>query len=240
MPGLKRKRKWGNGSVSKKRRVAFRAFRRRRRFRKKNLRMRIPKRKFKPITPLGELRAHRWVHSGSLTPSATVVVYQTYNVNSTYDPDQTGVGTQPFGRDQMVTRYKKYEVLQCIATVRFYPNSTMTKPVIFGVLVQDNSDAVPTTGDKASWTENPHSRFKVMPHVGNVNPVTFKLKIDCRVGLNDPWNNQAAYGANPTTTKQLVIWAINSDGTAGVAHYFVTHLMMYTRWFDPIYTVASS
>lgn len=239
MPGFKRKRRWGNGSVSKRRRVAFRAFRRRRRFSRTRLKMRIPKRRFKALTPLSELRVHKWHFANTLTPTSTVQYY-TFNVNDTYDPYAGTGGSQPYGRDQMVLRYKKYEVLQTIATVRVYPASGMPGPLYCGVLVQDDTDAVPTVGDQASWIENPHARYKIMANIGDVKPVFHRLKINNRKGLNDPWNNQAAYNNDPTARKQMVVWLTHAAGAAGVAHNIAVQLTMYTRWFDPIYTVASS
>lgn len=35
---------------------------------------------------------------------------QTFRLNSLYDPDLSGVGTQPYGYDQLATLYRKYKV----------------------------------------------------------------------------------------------------------------------------------
>lgn len=47
--------------------------------------------------------------------------YQTYsfNLNSLYDPDRTGIGHQPLGRDQWIAFYNQYRVYRCTYQIVF-------------------------------------------------------------------------------------------------------------------------
>lgn len=52
--------------------------------------------------------------------------YQQFKVNSTYDPDLTGTGTQPLGRDTWAGVYNYYKVLEAHVKVRVYENTNIT------------------------------------------------------------------------------------------------------------------
>lgn len=44
-----------------------------------------------------------------------------FRMNSLYDPDQTGVGSQPTGFDQWATFYNLYRVVECNCKIRYLP-----------------------------------------------------------------------------------------------------------------------
>lgn len=46
----------------------------------------------------------------ALTSTSGAIGYYYFNLNSVYDPDHTGVGTQPYMRDTYATLYKRYAV----------------------------------------------------------------------------------------------------------------------------------
>lgn len=50
-------------------------------------------------------------------PSYPLNITQQYNLNSIYDPNRTGIGHQPYFRDQMAQFYDFYKVLACKVTV---------------------------------------------------------------------------------------------------------------------------
>ncbi len=63
----------------------------------------------------------KMVYTTSLQLSQAAGILQThvYRGNSTYDPDHTGVGGQPMGRDQLVTLYGQYKVYASKIIVNF-------------------------------------------------------------------------------------------------------------------------
>lgn len=55
------------------------------------------------------------------------------SANSLFDPNATGVGHQPMGFDQMMTFYKRYNVIGARIKVTFYQDSTATYPCKVGI-----------------------------------------------------------------------------------------------------------
>lgn len=53
--------------------------------------------------------------------AATVSDFQQYKINSTYDPDLTGIGVQPLGRDTWAGIYNYYKVLEAHIKVTITP-----------------------------------------------------------------------------------------------------------------------
>jgi hypothetical protein len=53
----------------------------------------------------------------TLTPSAGLASDYVYNLNSIFDPDVTGVGHQPRGRDNWAVFYNRYRVDSCKVTM---------------------------------------------------------------------------------------------------------------------------
>lgn len=66
-----------------------------------------------------------------------------FRANSIYDPDYTGVGHQPYGRDQWVAFYNHYTVLGSKITVHFSATTTST-PTIVGIALRDEPSAPST------------------------------------------------------------------------------------------------
>lgn len=59
----------------------------------------------------------------SITSTMGAMVDYQFRLNSIYDPDLTGGGHQPLGRDQLAGLYNRYRVDKVIATVIFHKNS---------------------------------------------------------------------------------------------------------------------
>lgn len=52
--------------------------------------------------------------------AATLSAYQQFKINSIYDPDLTGTGGQPLGRDTWASIYNYYKVLEAKVTVKVF------------------------------------------------------------------------------------------------------------------------
>lgn len=62
--------------------------------------------------------------------SLTPMVNRVFRVNDLFDPNFTGVGHQPFFRDQLYTLYSRARVLSSKITVQFAPNSNQAVEVV--------------------------------------------------------------------------------------------------------------
>ncbi len=80
----------------------------------------------------------------SLDPAAGVVAKHQFRANSIFDPDSTGVGHQPKGRDEWAEFYHHYVVVGAKITCQFTGSGTNQPGAILGV------GLVPTTGGLGS------------------------------------------------------------------------------------------
>jgi len=72
-----------------------------------------------------------------------------FNLNSLFDPEQTGTGHQPLGRDQYNTFYNRYRVLKVRVKLIFQGDPVVVSaPQVVG-LVADNSQSIYTDMDTA-------------------------------------------------------------------------------------------
>lgn len=244
MPGFKRKRgRWGNARRSVKRRLTFRAFRTRRRTLQRYKRTRRWKSKFiKSIVPRVTFMKHRYESTFTMTPSATVIVYHASNANSMYDPNQSGAGHQPYGRDTMAQLYGVYEVLFCEITSRVFSLAASTAPLLVGQLAKNDTQALPTVGDLTLWKESPACNYKVLRPTAkdNEHVVTLKKKIRCRKWCPDKDQNNGTVGANPAQLVQHVLWCHHIDASTSGAHRCQVSMVFWTMWTQPVLTLASS
>lgn len=158
-----------------------------------------------------------------------------YNLNSIYDPDRTGVGHQPLGRDQLALLYNRYRVFAVSWRVTFYPVSANFYS-LFSVFPQNNANT--NIGLSSSQLkELPHAFTKVSsidkPTVftGRVSlpRLTGQTSTQFKSGLE----YQASFGADPSELQTLVIAAVPlSSGT--VSYPYEIELKYHVECFDPI------
>lgn len=87
----------------------------------------------------------RYVEQLTLTAQSALGVY-VFRANSLFDPNFTGTGHQPMGRDQWATLYNHYVVLGSKCKVTFCPQSVATTAMC-GVYLTDTSGAPYTDSD---------------------------------------------------------------------------------------------
>lgn len=76
--------------------------------------------------------------------------------NSLFDPDFTGVGTQPRGFDQFMTMFDHYVVIGSKITVRFSASTQLDECLVVGVTKRDGSSTfvTPTDYQEYSWNKS--------------------------------------------------------------------------------------
>lgn len=127
-------------------------------------------------------------------------VYQ-FRLNSLFDPDLTGVGTQPVGFDQYAALYEKYRVYEASYKL-MVNNSNGTRPVIAGVMACDQDTA---TTDLDRLVQNGQAQWTLMGPAGSsTDTVAFKGTVDIAAAQGvtkqafwDDDLNEAVMTANP-------------------------------------------
>lgn len=163
-----------------------------------------------------------------------------WRLNSTFDPNFTGGGSQPKGRDVMAGIYNSYTVTGCKYNIQFVSN-TAVKTLVGALVTTDAS--ISTTFDtmkEIMETKSPYCK-KRMLYASNDSVKQEKVSITGYVpmskfahqtqgSLSDQFT--AGVGANPTINVLAHVWAINEDGSAvasgGVTvRMFLTYYVLY-------------
>lgn len=98
-------------------------------------------------------------------------------LNSCFDPNDSGVGHQPMGFDQLMSIYEKYTVVGAKITVCFVGDTTV--PSVCGLRVVDGNETA--IADKKKAIENGNSSWKYMTTAnGGNNKVVLTKSVNCK------------------------------------------------------------
>lgn len=139
----------------------------------------------------------------------------TYRMNSLFDPDQTGVGAQPYWRDQLATIYNKYRVLGCKMTSTFTRASESAAghgPYVCGI--QTGNSTSTTSFSSAGLMTTANTTYEIL------NQDNGPVKVVATYAPNQAFgpklladNLSASMGANPTTPWYGITFVAH-EGTA--------------------------
>lgn len=85
----------------------------------------------------------RYVEEVSLNPAAAGIVSYVFRANDCFDPNLTGVGHQPKGFDELMSRYDHFSVIGSKIVVKYMPNTPQAGNTSYmGVYLSDNGTRV--------------------------------------------------------------------------------------------------
>lgn len=124
----------------------------------------------------------RYAETITVTGSAVQGALGTYifSANGCYDPNYTGVGTQPRGFDELMSLYDHYTVVGSTITARF-ANQSATRPYV-GIAVRDSISSVAEVTDLAEYGDKVLSG-KALARAGGAEPgeASTMLSTKCNV-----------------------------------------------------------
>lgn len=154
----------------------------------------------------------RYVDTYGLTSTSGSIGKQLFIINSTFDPDSTGVGHQPLYRDTYAAIYDQYAVVSAKIKVTFTSNST-TSPMICGASFDD--DVTTSTSIYALMEQNTGKHLLLPNNSGSLSTKSLTFNWDCKRMLGiDPFASQTyktAVGSNPTEQATFVVYAQPTD-----------------------------
>jgi len=161
--------------------------------------------------------------------SAGISVY-TYRLNSLYDPDETGTGSQPYGFDELMAFFNRYRVE--MVDVEIEVSNTGTDSAIVAVapsiIATDPTAAV----DIACM---PLGQCALVPNIGD-NKHTFRLHVNVRDFFGQKENiDQDFTGTavtNPTRVLYMHVAGAQYSGAAKNLNYIV-RINYKTRFLNP-------
>jgi len=128
------------------------------------------------VNPIPERYICKMKYSDTFQITAAGGSLYRFNLNSIYDPNRTGTGHQPYGRDQLATLYNRYRVFKCAYAITFF-NSTNTLRLA----------AVPANielglGTVSEAVENPLAKWGTQTAGGSVKVVSGTVYLPSLVG----------------------------------------------------------
>lgn len=156
-------------------------------------------------------------------------MYQ-FNLNSIFDPDRTGAGHQPYGRDTYATLYNRYRVISCSWVI------TCASPNAVILAAQPANEQLLYAGI-AEMRENPRTKFVIQNFGGSTAKLTGKTYIPSLVGRTKAQymaddRYQAQVNADPSELAILNVMAAASNGVSLAAINLNVTLHYTVEFFD--------
>lgn len=205
------------------------------------------------IRQIGQIVPDKYVTSltycyiGQEAPAVTAQFDHQFNMNSIFDPDRSGAGHQPLGRDQLTALYNRYRVLSCRWVVDFMPEAT-PGPILC-VTAPTNSQTAITSSSQTA-VELPYSRYKLTNALSTATSTDVrhvqisgfadlaKIYGVSKDALQGDDRYSAQSGSDPTELAILHVAGFSVDGNAVVVDLCVK--LMYTvEFYDRIQLTAS-
>jgi len=165
-----------------------------------------------------------------------------FNLNSMYDPDRSGIGHQPYGRDTFASLYNQYRVIGCKYVVETSSNSATIQ---LGTYVgNEQFTYVAIGGDFNELKENPRARFVTQAPGGQIK--TIRGYANCasilgrtRTQYMADENTAAQVNNNPGENCVLTIATATTAGVPQTGASVMVLLEFIVEWFDPQSLVPS-
>lgn len=225
--------------------------RRKRRTRRKR-KSRVPR----PRLPINGFPAkftcvHRYADVITIAASANLnhVGSHTFNVSSLYDPDITGTGSQPRGRDQLVNIYNRYCVIG--AKVRFRPvgPSTLTGSTNYGTAGMEYGGALTEASGfvSSNWGDvieqwGYRQNATINNDIGTSKTLTRTYSLRKFLKHPSPLSDDVVTSASSTAPSKgayFHVWCANPTGQAMPAVSFSVTIDFITVWFRRLPITAS-
>lgn len=149
-------------------------------------------------------------HTFSASGTANFASSYKMNLNSLYDPNETGAGHQPMGFDELMNIYEKYTVVGAKITVCYIGDTTV--PSVCGLRLVDGNES--SIVDKKKAIENGDSSWSYMTTAnGGNNRLILKKNVNIKkfFGLaslvgNENYTKTASAEPQPDDTCVAELW----------------------------------
>ncbi len=171
-----------------------------------------------------------------LAPAATAVAYNTFRMNSVYDPDFTGVGTTVTGYPQLAALYGRYRVTSSKISVDYINKSSSAPLTCFMVFNSSNNvgtDIKAILAQRFVWSRSiaTLAGAGTTTHVGSA-PIHLVYGVPKQQVLAED-DYAAVVGANPNNVVFAHVGAFCNDAAAG-SFYLQVSMEFEVVWSLPL------
>lgn len=167
-----------------------------------------------------------YCQTNSIVSSTGLLARNVYRLNSLFDPDQTGIGHQPFGFDQWANLYDVYTVLGAKITVTFSNRTTGTVPTLCGIII--DRDTTLSDTDCHSYIEKTRGQgWTTLPiNTNTQRTLTSYYSTKKTFGITDVMDDHqfsAGFAASPANGAfaSVVVQASDLSATTGTVDCLV-------------------
>lgn len=166
----------------------------------------------------------------TINPGAGAAGTHVFSANGVYDPDITGVGHQPRGRDEIAALYNHYTVTAAYIQVRACKHNGEE---LWGVAVRDDATGFTTINDFAEYR---NSKYMISNTIGvRQELLSHKVVPKQFLGKKDTFEDDisALVGANPA--EQVYFHVVMGDlyGGDAAATGFEVRISYYVTFSEP-------
>lgn len=163
-----------------------------------------------------------YMDSKVLTASASAATSNIYRLNSVYDPDYSGAGSQPVGFDNMALLYGRFRVDRVWVEIEFLPGNATASLAVVGI--RNDLTSVSTTDGLYALASSPGGTSRSLTGYagyGNAAPIKACFDLAKLSGIGKPAYKaddryQSVVTTNPSETQGLCI-AVGAVGSAAAS-----------------------
>lgn len=172
----------------------------------------------------------RYCETVSVSPSGGVLSSYIFRANGIFDPNYTGTGHQPMGRDTWATLYNHYLVTGSRVKVDYLTTVGGYYPVSFGVMTHDSGTVTAT--NPGTLIEQGLSTHKevIIGSIANGPSLTLRHEFDAskffgmKAGADMIYDLGAQVGQSPAEEAFFALWVggLTGSDTLGTVNMCVT------------------
>lgn len=185
------------------------------------------------------IASHKYCETVEVALSSQTIGQYNFNLNSTFDPNRSGIGHQPYGRDTYALLYNRYRVLGVKWNASVINSNAGITTQLTGIPANEVLTGITTN---AYAREIPRAKYIIQSPAGAGGPLKNLrgyTKISSLMGLTDKQyraneNAQAQNGADPIEAAILNLFVGSAvDSSATFTGYLVIEMIYIVEWFDP-------
>lgn len=184
--------------------------------------------------PLQRVANLRYAQHVNVTSTTGSIGSNVFRANGIYDPDYTGTGHQPMGRDQWAALFNHAVVLGSKITVEFVSENPETELYWAGVMLSPTLTVPYTTA--LSFREGRKGQARLRnPAFGKPTTLCSKYSAKKFFSVKDVKDNLnrlgAAIGSNPSEDAAFIVWiqALNAGTVTAAAVCTIDYIVQFSE-----------